>query len=101
MTLQQAIHPLPGDFAAAMTTAKPFPPEPDHSAAESGQRLRVARDPVVREVPAKLLTQRHVLLRYRVVSIPPAPVRDPRQSPAEAAPGRLALHHPVRGHTSE
>src|SRR5262249_25012978 len=78
-----------------MTTAKPFPPEPDHSPAESVQRIRVARDPVVREVTAKLLTQGRLLVGHRVVSIPSAPLRDRRQPPTKSALGRLALHHPV------
>ena len=34
ISLQQTIHPLPGDFSAAMTAAKPFPPEPDHTPPE-------------------------------------------------------------------
>ena len=66
ITLQQTIHPLPGDFAGAMATAKPFPPEPDDTPPESVQRIRVARDPVVREVTAKLLTQCLVLFGHRV-----------------------------------
>ena len=59
--LQQAIHPIPGDFAVAVTTAKPFPPESDDTPPKSRQRIRVARDPVVREVAPELLTQGLVL----------------------------------------
>ena len=62
VTLQQTIHALPGDFAGAVATAKPFPPEPDDTPPESVQRIRVACDPVVREVAAKLLTQCLVLV---------------------------------------
>ena len=78
ISLQQAIHPLPGDFAGAMASAKPFPPEPDDTPPESRQRIRVARDPVVREVAAKLLTQCLMLFGQCVMSILSAPLRDGR-----------------------
>ena len=44
-----------------MTTAQPFPPEPDSLLPEPLQRIGVACDPVVCEVAPKLLTQGPVL----------------------------------------
>ena len=72
--LQQTIHSLPGDFAGAVASAKPFPPEPDDTPPELQQRMRVARDPVVCEVTAKLLTQCILLGSQRVMSILLAPL---------------------------
>ena len=66
---------------AAMATAKPFPPEPDDTSPESLQRIRVARDPVVREVPAKLLTQGLVLFGQRLMPIASTPLRQWPVSP--------------------
>src|SRR5204863_5420044 len=68
---------------------------PDDAPPESVQRVRVARDPVVREVTAKLLTQSVMLIGHGAVSIRSAPLRHGRQSATESAPGRLALQHPV------
>ena len=93
--LQQSIHSLPGDLTGAMTPAKPFPPEPDDTSPESVQRIRVACDPVVREVTTKLLTQCLVLFGQCAVSIRSTPLREGRQSATVTALGCLALHHPV------
>src|SRR4051794_29782490 len=77
-----------------MAPAQPFPPEPDHTSLESVQRIRVARDPIVREVATELLTQGVVLVGQGPVSILSAPSRNGRQSATEPALGRLALHPP-------
>jgi hypothetical protein len=61
-----------------MTSAKPFPPELDSTPPESVQRTRVVRDPVLREVTAKLLTQCLALFGHRAVSIRSTPLRDGR-----------------------
>src|SRR5579859_3519008 len=70
-------------FLSLDTFSKVVRAEPDHSASEAVQRIRVARDPVVREVASELLTQGRVLLRQRVVATLSTPVRDGPSIPYE------------------
>ena len=73
ISLQQSVHPLPGDFTGVMALAKPFPPELDDTPPESRQRVCIAGNPVVREVAAKPLTQCLALFGQRLMSILSAP----------------------------
>src|SRR3954453_16492777 len=95
-TLQDAIEAVPSHPTATPTAARqPALPDPSGCGTKSSQRHRVAGDPVIREVAHELLTQGPVLVLDRTVAVDPAPFRQGLQSAAEAAPGRLALHHPV------
>ena len=72
---QQTIHPVPGDGAVAIAAAQPFPPEPEGPTPEPLPRIRVARDPGIREVAPTLLTQRPVLIGQSAMAVLGEPLR--------------------------
>src|SRR5258708_34366885 len=95
-TLQDAIEVVPSHPTTTPTSARqPALPDPGGCVTKSSQRHRVAGDPVVRKVAHQFLTQGPRLVLYRLVAVGPTPFRQGFQSTAEAAPGPLALHHPL------
>jgi hypothetical protein len=91
---QQPVEDRPRHEAAPSSTRQPFLPDADHRHTEPRQRNAVARDPVVGEMTPQFLAQRLALRRDRLMPVQPTPLGNQLECPAQAALGRLPLHHP-------
>src|SRR5262249_58252108 len=74
---------------------QPPTPQTGHPVEDRGQRVGVARDPIVPVVTNQLATQFSVLLPKRPMTVPLAPVGDRPDHPAQATRRRLLLDHVV------
>ena len=85
----------PADPAALRATAEPALPDATHRTAEAGQRLRVARDPVVGVVPSQLASQSPGLRTHPLVPVQTTPSVDAAQSLAESFGCSAPFDHPI------
>src|SRR4051812_13486034 len=88
----QPAEALPREAGLVRAATEPLVPGTPHVVPKAAQTPRVSGDPVVSEVPAQLRRQGDPLLPDRQMAVLAAPPRGRLQGPAEAVPGRLALH---------
>src|SRR5262249_53572629 len=79
----------PGHRAQTVAAIKPLVPSSQDFVEEPGQSAGVAREPIVRIMPAKLLVELRRLLPKRPMPVRLAPPIDAPHRSAEAVVGRL------------
>src|SRR5690348_10494256 len=85
----------PGHRAQTVPAIKPLVPSSQDFVEKPGQGTGVARDAIVRIMPAKLLVELRLLLPKRAMPVRLAPQIDAPHRSAEAVVGRLLLDDPV------
>lgn len=94
-SLQEPIESFPEHQPFAALSRQAASPETDQAPAETGQRNRVARDPVVGEAAKKLLAQCGVPVRCVEMPMSSQARLQRPESTAEPVPQRPTLHHRV------
>ena len=95
ITRQELLKPTPRSAPSPTTPHQPLPPCPQHFVAKTEKRRAVARDSVIRRVPAKLPAKCRVLLGNGIVAMESAPLGNRPDRPREPIGRGLPLQNPA------